>query len=96
MRRRTFASSAAAAAVATAVPGIAGPRRVGHSEVGRLEAKFAAIIAQDHRFGGLRSIETQASALAGEALSLLQRGTAGQRVRNNLYACAASFTSSAL
>ncbi|WP_063736867.1 helix-turn-helix transcriptional regulator [Streptomyces sp. RTd22] len=93
VRRRTFMTSAAGAAV---VPGLGAPRRVGHSDVKRLEATFAAIIAQDHRYGGRVSIETQASDLADEALSLLQRGTASQRVRNSIYACAASFTSSAL
>jgi len=93
VRRRTFMTSAAGAAV---VPGLGAPRRVGHGDVKRLEATFAAIIAQDHRYGGRVSIETQASALADEALSLLQRGTASQRVRNSIYACAASFTSSAL
>ncbi|MFI8850971.1 helix-turn-helix domain-containing protein [Streptomyces sp. NPDC053499] len=95
VQRRTFMTSATGAAAA-AVPGLAAPRRVGQSDVARLEARFAAIIDQDHKYGGRRSIETRASALAGEALSLLQRGTVGQRVRSNLYACAASFTSSAL
>lgn len=93
VRRRTFMTSAAGAAIA---PELGASRRVGHGDVKRLEAKFAAIIAQDHQYGGRVSIETQASALADEALSLLQRGTASQRVRNSIYACAASFTSSAL
>ncbi|MEU1803887.1 helix-turn-helix transcriptional regulator [Streptomyces sp. NPDC019937] len=96
VRRRTFMTSAAGTATAAVVPGLAAPQRVGQSDVKRLEIKFAAIIAQDHRYGGRVGIETQAAALAEEALSLLQRGTTSQRVRNSIYACAASFTSSAL
>ncbi|WP_328914252.1 MULTISPECIES: hypothetical protein [unclassified Streptomyces] len=61
-----------------------------------MQAKLTTIIDQDHKYGGLISIETLASALAGESLSLLQRGATSQRVRNSLYASAASFTSSAL
>ncbi len=91
--RRTFVMSAAGAVMP---PDLTAPRRVGSSDVRRLEVKFAAILDQDHKYGGLVSTETHASALAGEALSLLQRGTSSQRVRSNLYACAASFTSSAL
>ncbi len=96
VRRRTFITSAAGTTAAVAAPALASPKRVGHSDVARLEAKFAAIVAQDHRYGGRVSIETQASALAGEALSLLQRGATSQRVRSSIYTCAASFTSSAL
>jgi transcriptional regulator with XRE-family HTH domain len=96
VRRRTFMTSATGTAATAVVPAPAVPTRVGQSDVARLQAKFAAIIDQDHKYGGLMSIETRASALAGEALSLLQRGSASQRVRNYLYASAASFTSSAL
>lgn len=66
------------------------------SDVERLLSKFAVLIASDHRHGGKLTIETQASALAGEALALQARGNATQRVRGALYGCAASFTSSAL
>ena len=96
VRRRTFMNSATGAATAAVIPGLATHKRVGQSDVARLEAKFAAIIDQDHKYGGRVSIETQASALAGEALSLLQRGATSQKVRTHLYASAASFTSSAL
>lgn len=96
VRRRTFMTSATGAATAAVVPTLAASKRVGQSDVARLEAKFTAIIEQDHKYGGRVSIETRASALAGEALSLLQRGATSQRVRTNLYSSAASFTSSAL
>jgi tetratricopeptide (TPR) repeat protein len=96
VRRRTFMTSATGTATAAVVPELAVPGRVGQSDVARLQAKFAAVIDQDHKYGGLVSIETRAAALAGEALSMLQRGSVSQRVRNSLYASAASFTSSAL
>lgn len=96
LRRRTFMTSATGTAAAAMAPGLIATKRVGQSDVARLEAKLAAIIDQDHRYGGLISIETRASALAGEALSLLQHGSTSQRVRSRLYATAASFTSSAL
>ncbi|MBM9508764.1 helix-turn-helix domain-containing protein [Actinacidiphila acididurans] len=96
VRRRTFMTSATGTAATAVVPALAGSTRAGQGDVARLQAKFAAIIDQDHKYGGLISIETRASALAGEALSLLQRGSAGQRVRSSLYAAAASFTSSAM
>jgi tetratricopeptide (TPR) repeat protein len=64
--------------------------------VQRLLAKFALVIASDHRYGGKVTIETQASALAGEAIALQARGTASQRVRAALYGAAAAFMSSAM
>ncbi|MCU1246612.1 MAG: hypothetical protein JWN02_2522 [Acidobacteria bacterium] len=95
VRRRMFITSTAGTAAAAVAPVFAAPTRIGRGDVARLEAKFATLIDQDHRYGGRISIETRASALAGEALSLLQRGLTSQGVRNSLYASAASFTSSA-
>lgn len=97
--RRSFISTAAGMALAAAAGSSAANTaqpRVGTSDVERLLSKFAVIVANDHRHGGKLTIETQASALAGEALALQARGTAGQRVRSALYGCAASFTSSAM
>ncbi|MFI2437449.1 XRE family transcriptional regulator [Streptomyces sp. NPDC018693] len=96
LKRRTLAGGIAAAAVAAAAPGIAAPRRIGMSDVGRLQHRFAEIIASDHRHGGQLGIEQQATSLADEALNLQNVGSASQRVRSNLYACAASFRSSAM
>jgi transcriptional regulator with XRE-family HTH domain len=96
-RRRFIGATAAAAVAAVSVaPAYAAQPRVGMNDVQRLLSKFAVLIASDHRYGGKLTIETQASALAGEALALQARGTATQRVRGALYGCAASFTSSAL
>ncbi|WP_431781080.1 XRE family transcriptional regulator [Streptomyces chumphonensis] len=97
--RRRFLSASTGAGLAVA-GGTASPataqNRVGMSDVQRLYSKFAAIVASDHRYGGKVTIETQAAALAGEALSVLARGRASHRVRSALYGCAASFTSSAM
>ncbi|MEV8406424.1 helix-turn-helix transcriptional regulator [Streptomyces niveus] len=89
--RRHFISVSTGAVLASVTQ-----QRVGASDVQRLLSKFAVVIASDHRYGGKLTIETQASALAGEALSLQARGNASQRVRGALYGCAASFTSSAM
>jgi hypothetical protein len=94
MKRRTLVGSIAAAAAAAA-PGTA-PRRIGMSDIERLQHRFAEIVASDHRHGGQLNIEQRAAALADEALNLQNAGSATQRVRNNLYACAASFRSSAM
>lgn len=96
MHRRRFFSASAGAMLATTAPAYVAQPRVGASDVQRLLAKFALVIASDHRYGGKLTIETQASALAGEAIALQARGSASQRVRGALYGCAASFTSSAM
>ncbi|MET8011321.1 XRE family transcriptional regulator [Streptomyces sp. NPDC005271] len=96
MKRRTLVGSIAAAAAAAAAPGTASPRRLGMSDVNRLNKRFAEIIASDHRHGGQLGIEQRAAALADEALNLQNAGSATQRVRSNLYASAAAFRSSAM
>ncbi|WP_171116578.1 MULTISPECIES: XRE family transcriptional regulator [unclassified Streptomyces] len=97
MKRRTLVGGiAAAAAVAAAAPGTASPRRIGMSDVNRLNTRFAEIIASDHRHGGQLGIEQHAAALADEALNLQNAGSATQRVRSSLYASAAAFRSSAM
>lgn len=97
MKRRTLVGGiAAAAAAAAAAPGTASQRRIGMSDVNRLNKRFAEIIASDHRHGGQLGIEQRAAALADEALNLQNAGNASQRVRSNLYASAAAFRSSAM
>lgn len=96
MKRRTLVGSIAAAAAAAAAPGTASPRRIGMSDVNRLNKRFAEIIASDHRHGGQLGIEQRAASLADEALNLQNAGSATQRVRSNLYASAAAFRSSAM
>lgn len=94
MKRRTLVAGGIAAAAAAA-PG-SSPRRIGMGDVDRLQRRFAEIIASDHRHGGQRGIEQRAAALADEALTLQNSGSATQRVRSHLYACAAGFRSSAM
>ncbi|WP_329218299.1 XRE family transcriptional regulator [Streptomyces sp. NBC_01485] len=97
MKRRTLVGGiAAAAAAAAAAPGTVSPRRIGMSDVNRLNKRFAEIIASDHRHGGQLGIEQRAAALADEALNLQNAGNATQRVRSSLYASAAAFRSSAM
>ncbi|MFG2848671.1 helix-turn-helix transcriptional regulator [Kitasatospora sp. NPDC048296] len=96
VNRRSFMAAAAGATLAIGSPAGASPRRVGHSDVERLNARFAGVIASDHRHGGKLSIETRAAALADEALDLQKQGIASQRVRAALFGCAASFMSSAM
>ncbi|GGV76792.1 hypothetical protein GCM10010499_35140 [Streptomyces thermoviolaceus subsp. apingens] len=96
MKRRTLVGGIAAAAAAAAAPGTTGPRRIGMSDVERLQREFARVIASDHRHGGQRAIEQRAAALADEALNLQNAGSATQRVRSSLYGAAAAFRSSAM
>lgn len=96
MQRRTFVAGSITAAVAAAAPAATSPRQIGISDVERLQHKFAAVVASDHRHGGQLGIEQRAASLADEALNLQNSGRATQRVRSNLYATAASFRSSAM
>lgn len=101
VRRRRFMNASTAAALAATgalkvAPAHASQPRVGSADVERLLKKFASLVARDCRYGGQVTVEAQACALADEALTLQRRGTAGQRVRDALYGCAALSTSSAM
>ncbi|MER5869331.1 helix-turn-helix transcriptional regulator [Streptomyces sp. NPDC002044] len=91
--RRTFITSVALTAAA---PAVGSPRRIGSSDIERLQRRFADIIASDHRHGGQRGTEQKAAAMADEALALQESGTASQRIRSQVYASAAAFRSSAM
>ncbi|MCX4970111.1 XRE family transcriptional regulator [Streptomyces sp. NBC_00654] len=96
MKRRTLVGGIVAAAASAATPSTAWPRRIGMSDVDRLQKRFTEIIASDQRHGGRLGLEQRAAALADDALNLQNAGTATQRVRNSLYASAAAFRSSAM
>ncbi|MEU7433721.1 XRE family transcriptional regulator [Streptomyces sioyaensis] len=96
MHRRAVLAGVSAAIAAVAAPPAAAMSRIGTSDVERLQRRFAEIIASDHRHGGRLTIEHKAAALADEALALQNSGSASQRVRGQLYGCAASFRSSAM
>ncbi|MFE0736617.1 XRE family transcriptional regulator [Streptomyces sp. NPDC058855] len=93
VERRHFITASTALALA---PNSGSPRRVGTSDVERLQRRFAEVIANDHRHGGRLAIERTAVVLADEALVLQGSGSAGQRVRKQIYASAAAFRSSAM
>lgn len=96
VRRRTFiatTTSTAAVSLATATSPIP---RIGRSDVDRLTAKLADLIASDNRHGGTQALETRAIRLVTQTLDLQQNSTASQRVRSQLYSLAAAFTSSAM
>ncbi|WP_407286681.1 XRE family transcriptional regulator [Streptomyces sp. BP-8] len=96
VNRRRFVTAGTAVAAVTATSAFASPRRIGTTDVERLQHRFAEIIASDHRHGGQLGIEHKAAALADEALALQNSGSASQRVRAHLYGCAAAFRSSAM
>ncbi len=96
MKRRLFVSGVTASALAAAAPATRTPRRIGMTDVERLQQRFAEVIASDHRHGGQLNIENHAVALADTALKLQESGSATERVRSHLYGCAAAFRSSAM
>ncbi len=96
VERRQFIAAGTALALTSAAPAFGTPRRIGVSDIERLQRKFADIIARDHRHGGQLGIEQKAAALANEALSLQNSGNASQRIRKQVYASAAAFRSSAM
>ncbi|WP_432013657.1 Tat pathway signal protein [Streptomyces cucumeris] len=95
MYRRAFLAAASATGASLASPAAASPRRLGSADVDRLNAKLAAVVSMDNRYGGTPELEQHAAALAQETLALQQRGTASSRIRSELYAVAAAFTTSA-
>jgi tetratricopeptide (TPR) repeat protein len=97
VHRRAFLAAASAAGAGLTAPAAATtPRRLGSSDVDRLNAKLAAVITMDDQFGGTPEIEHHAAALAQETLDLQQNGTASSRIRSELYSIAATFTTSAM
>jgi tetratricopeptide (TPR) repeat protein len=95
VRRRRFIAATTGTAVA-ATTAAAAPRRIGTSDVERLNAKLARVIAADDRHGGSTAQEDRAVALAQETLDVQRSGHASQRVRGLLYSTAASATCSAM
>nr|WSZ96846.1 helix-turn-helix domain-containing protein [Streptomyces sp. NBC_00857] len=98
VRRRAFAGTAAAVAVAAAfppTPNTAAPR-IGMSDADRLETAFVELVSADNQHGGTISLETRALAFAQHATELQTVSQASQRVRSRLYYLAAAFTGTAL
>ncbi|ADI10704.1 hypothetical protein SBI_07584 [Streptomyces bingchenggensis BCW-1] len=96
MHRRAFLTAATAAGACLTAPATEAPRRLGSTDVGRLNDRLAAVVSKDDRYGGTPELEQHALVLARETLDLQQRGTASSRIRSELYAVASAFTSSAM
>ncbi|GAA3638563.1 Tat pathway signal protein [Streptomyces iranensis] len=92
--RRAFLTAAVAGAPTT--PFLGPPRRVGMSDVDRLQIKLDKLIVADHQQGSSPALEAEALIYAQRALDLQEAGTASQRVRGHLYRLAASFTNTAM
>ena len=91
LRRNFLAASGAV----VAIPSSGTPRRIGASDLQRLQAEFDALVAADDCYGGA-GLETQALALADRTLELGRNAVASGRVRSQIYQLAAGFTSTAL
>jgi tetratricopeptide (TPR) repeat protein len=94
--RRAFLSAAAAAGAALSSPADKAPRRLGLADVDRMNAKLAAVVRMDDRYGGTPELEHHSAGLAQEALTLMDRHTASQKVRSEMYSVAAALTTSAM
>lgn len=94
--RRAFLAAATAAGASLTTSATERPRRLGSTDVERLNEKLATLVSKDDRYGGTPELEQHALALVRETLDLQQRGTASSRIRSELYAVASAFTSSAM
>jgi transcriptional regulator with XRE-family HTH domain len=70
--------------------------RFGVSDVRRLAAPLADIVAADDRYGGTTAVEIRAVHLARQVQAVQQHGSASGRVRGMLYSLAAASMCSAL
>ncbi|MCX5182625.1 Tat pathway signal protein [Streptomyces sp. NBC_00268] len=95
MYRRAFLNAATAAGAALTAPS-ATQRRLGSADVDRMNAKLAAVVAMDNKYGGTRELQQHAAALATETVELQNSHAASTRIRSELYGVAAAFTASAM
>ncbi|MFK0279522.1 Tat pathway signal protein [Streptomyces sp. NPDC090499] len=93
--RRAFLNAATAAGAALTAPS-ASQRRLGSADVDRMNAKLAAVVAMDNKYGGTRELQQHAAALAVETVELQNSHVASTRIRSELYGVAAAFTASAM
>lgn len=93
--RRTFLAAATAAGAALTAPS-ATQRRLGSADVDRMNAKLAALVSMDNKYGGTRELQQHAVALAAETVALQNSHTASARIRSELYGVAAAFTATAM
>ncbi|MGW1675567.1 hypothetical protein [Streptomyces sp. NPDC002324] len=93
--RRTFLAAATAAGASLTAPSAA-QRRLGSADVDRMNAKLAAVVSMDNRYGGTRELQQHAAGLAEETVKLQNSYAASTRIRSELYGVAAAFTASAM
>ncbi|GFH35137.1 Tat pathway signal protein [Streptomyces pacificus] len=93
--RRTFMAAAAAAGASLTAPS-AKQRRLGSADVDRMNAKLAAVVSMDNKYGGTEELQRHAAALAKETVDLQNDHIASSRIRSELYGVAAAFTASAM
>lgn len=61
-----------------------------------MNAKLAAVVSMDNKYGGTQDLQGHAAALADETVHLQNTHTASSRIRSELYGVAAAFTASAM
>ncbi|MGW3633472.1 Tat pathway signal protein [Streptomyces sp. NPDC005122] len=93
--RRAFLTAATAAGAALTAPS-ATQRRLGSADIDRMNAKLAAVVAMDNKYGGTAELQRHAAALAKETVDLQNSHAASTRIRSELYGVAAAFTASAM
>ncbi|GAQ65402.1 hypothetical protein SsS58_05811 [Streptomyces scabiei] len=93
--RRTFMAAATAAGAALTAPS-ARQRRLGSADVDRMNAKLAAVVSMDNKYGGTQELQAHAAALADETVHLQNTHISSARIRSELYGVAAAFTASAM
>ncbi|MFI9155740.1 Tat pathway signal protein [Streptomyces sp. NPDC053367] len=95
MYRRAFLTAATAAGASLTMPSAA-QRRLGSGDVDRMNAKLAAVVSMDNKYGGTPELQQHAASLAEETIRLQNTHTASSRIRSELYGVAAAFTASAM
>lgn len=93
--RRAFLAAATAAGASLTAPSAA-QRRLGSADVDRMNAKLAAVVSMDNKYGGTQELQRHAAALAEETVRLQNTHIASSRIRSELYGVAAAFTASAM
>ncbi|WP_371666421.1 Tat pathway signal protein [Streptomyces sp. NBC_00289] len=93
--RRAFLAAATAAGASLTAPS-ATQRRLGSADVDRMNAKLAAVVSMDNKYGGTAELQRHAAGLAEETVRLQNSHAASNRIRSELYGVAAAFTASAM
>ncbi|MEU3984617.1 Tat pathway signal protein [Streptomyces sp. NPDC026672] len=93
--RRAFLAAATAAGASLTAPSDT-QRRLGSADVDRMNAKLAAVVSMDNKYGGTQELQQHAATLAEETMRMQNSHFASSRIRSELYGVAAAFTASAM